>query len=870
MQACWPGTEPANGARRQSGRRLDRDGPLYRLLSDLRLVFRSIARAPALTCLVVGTLGIGIGGNSAIFSLIDRVALRPLPVEEPDRLVQVSAPPLPVNGGVFSVGGGNLQGMSYPLYRALRDGLPELFAALGVHRPAQLTVAADAGPLELYGEFISSDFLRALGLRTLAGRAITPDDDAQRDGPPVVVLNHAFWTQHFGGDRAVVGRTIRLNSVPVTVVGVLAPGYTGTGAGRRPEFFLPPGMADQLVPLRLDARTIVPWDSPNLSLFFALGRLAPGVRREDAERRAQALYRRLLDEAIAGGARVTDGDREYYATHPLRLLPAGTVGSEGSPTTRNLTTPLLLLLGMAAFVLAIAAGNVANLLAARGALRAHEAAIRFVLGASPWQILRPRLVESLLLALCCGAAGLLFSIWVGGLVPTLLDVGADLFGSATLADGRVVVFTLAVSLATGMLIWVASAFGVARRSQATSLLATRIGPGGRPAALGVRRGLVVTQVALSFTLVCTSVLLARSLRNALTVDPGFDAERLLSVTLDPRAVGYEGDRLRTYTDAALERARALPGVTSVTHASAVPLGGGFSGTWVGGPRQEGTGGQGTLVDVVHVGPDYFATIGLPLVAGRPIDRSDAAGAPAVAVVNEALAGALVGRDDPIGQSIGFEGRSRELQIVGVVRDGRGRSLKAAAAPTLYVAWAQRPAGSLHLILRAARPRAVSATAVTQALQSLDPAVAVSGFAPLTAIAREALLRDRMLAALSLAFAALSAALAALGLYGVTSHSVTSRLREIGVRLALGATGTRIQLMILGEVGLLALLGSAIGLGGFLAGSRFVRSLLFDLSPDDPATLAAAALAVAVVTLFAGLLPARRAARLDPAVALREE
>ena len=842
---------------------------MNRLPGDLRLTLRSILRSPATTILVIVTLGLGIGANSAIFSLIDRVALRPLPVEDPERLVLINTPGLPILGATFSVGGGNARGISYPEFGALRDALPDVFASAGVHRPARLTLSSGEGAVELFAEYVSADYLRTLGLRTLLGRTITPADDAVREGSPVVVLNHAFWTQHFGADRTVVGRTIRLNDFPVTVIGVLAPGYVGTGVRRRPELLLPLGMIDRLNTFL--AQPGFSWDSPNLSLYLALGRLRPGVDRVDAERRLQTLYRRLFDAAIAGGARVSAEDREYYATHPARLVPGGTVGSEGSSTTRSLETPLRLLLAMAAFVLIIAAGNVANLLAARGALRANESAIRIVLGATRWQILRPRLIESLLIACGSGAAGLLFSTWAGGLAPTLLDLGADLPRAGTLPDARVAVFTLCISLATGLLIWLASAFGVARRASAAALLATRMGPGGRPASLGVRRGLVVAQVALSFALLCASALLGRSLLNVLTTDPGFDADRVVAVTLNPRSVGYEGERLQGYAESALERARAIPGVVSATHSSMVPLGGGLSGSFVAGPRQAAGGGRAVMVDVVHVGPDFFSTLGLRLLAGRPIDNRDVSGAPLVAVVNEALARAVAGGTDPVGQMIGFEGREREIQIAGVARDARSRSLKSPAQPTLYLPSAQQPtAGPLHILLQTAEARLVSAAAVAESMRGIDPAVAVSEFAPLTAIARDVLLRDRMLATLSLMFAALSAVLAAMGLFGVASHSVTQRRREIGIRLALGASGESIRRMVLGEVAVLALAGGVLGLAGFLAASRYVGSLLYGLSPSDPGTLVVAALAVAAVTLLAGLLPAARAARLDPAVALREE
>ena len=842
------------------------------LRRDLVVGLRGLRRMPGIALLVVLTLGLAIGANATVFSLIDRVAMRPLPVEKPDELVMVSAPFLPhvptgrgMQGIMVSSRGGGRMGMDYPLAAALRSGLADVFSAAAIQRGWRFTLAADTA-IEVRGEFVNADYFIVFGLRTVVGRTFTAAETTQRDGPAVVVLNHGFWMRQFGGDRSIVNRTIRLNNNPVTVIGVLAPGYTGTSVGVIPELFVPLGMGDRIVSFPGHR---IPWDSPNLAVYGMVARLKPGISRERAEAAARVVYQRLFDEAVASGAQV--GNKEYaefLKTHPTRVEPAGTVGSEQSSLTRYLDLPLRLLMAMTVFVLVVAAGNVANLLLARGVLRSHETAVCFALGARRWDLLRPRLIECFALAAGAGAAGLLFAYWTGSLVPSLLGLGRDLAGVDTRPDERVVVFTAAVSLATGLFVFLASALFLTRRRAAQTLSTSRPLAEGGQSALGLRRGLVVLQVALSLALFCTSALLSRSLFDVLSVDPGFDATGLVGFTVNPSTIGYERDRLAEYERTLLERVRALPGVSRAAATSALPLVGG-GGTFVHTGEQPVS--TRIMVDEIEIDEAYLATLGLPLLSGRGFTDRDVKGAPEVCIVNEAGARALTGHSDAVGQTVGYEGLPATWQVVGVARDTRNESLKKAPAPTLYRPRAQaRSAASIGVLIRTATPGAVSAQAMGTLIKRLDPAVAMTRFGSIAEFARAALLRERMLAGLSLVFAGLSALLAAMGLFGLASFNVVRRTREMGIRLALGATRGAVQRTVLGEVGALAAVGAVIGLAVFVAASRVLRSQLFDVTPTDPPTIAAATVVLAFVACAAGLLPARRASRVDPAVTLRYE
>ncbi len=843
---------------------------LERLLRDFRLVLRGLGRAPGPAVLVILTLGLAVGANSATFSLIDRVALRPLPVEKPYELVRVNAPLLPYDSGVGALwrGSGRMKGMAYPLFQSLRDGLSRPFSAMAAYGPWRFTWSAEASAVEISGESVTADYFRVLGLHALVGRTLTPADDGQRDGPAIAVLNHGFWMRQYGKDQSIVGRTIRLNNVPLTVVGVIAPGYSGMTVGQRPDVFVPVAMGDQLEPARRARSPIYAWDGVTNCVYYSIARLEPGVTCEAAERELRACYQRLFDDVARGRkSKLSARSLEFYRTNPPEVIPAGTVGSTLSRTQRNLEAPLRLLFAMTALVLLVAAGNVANMLAASGARRSHEMAVSLALGARRWDLLRPRLVEAIILALLSGGAGLLIAAWTGDLMPSLLGMGEELAGINTRPDARVVVFTAGMSLLTGLLIWLASALLVTRRAALPSLhIAPRVAAGGRSGAT-LRRGLVIAQVSLSLALVCTAAFLNRSLANVLAVDPGFDADRVVGFTVNPRTAGYDGDRLEQYVRTLADRARALPGVSHAAVSSVMPLSGGGGGTQVDGPRQQEGHAAAPWVEDTVVSPDFFTTLGLGLAAGRAFDDHDTKGAPRVAIVNETAARLLVDGPEVVGQMIGYEGVPASLQIVGVVRDGRSR-LKAPPPPALFLPRAQTNASGVSVLLRVPRAEMVSAAAVTEMIRRLDPGVAMSAFGSLGTLARDALLRDRMLAGLSLVFASLAGLLAAIGLAGLTSVNVTRRTREIGIRLALGATRGSVERLVLREVALLVGAGLAAGLTFFLLANRVLRSLLFDISPNDPVTIVLAIAALAAIGVLAGLLPARRAARVDPAVTLR--
>ena len=840
------------------------------LRHDLRVLLRGLGRAPGAPIAIVLTLGLALGANSATFSLIDRVALRPLPVEKPHEIVMVNARPLPYPlPGVWG-GGGRLSGMAYPLFQSLRAELRTSFSAMAAYRPVRLTVLAEPAAVEILGHAVTADYFKVLGLHAPVGRTLTPADDGQQDGPAIAVLNHGFWMRQYGGDQSVVNRTIRLNNVTFTVVGVLAPGYSGMMAGQSPDVFVPVAMSGRLMP----SRRLPPlnaWDGLTYSMYMAIARLAPGVTREAAERELRVCYQRLFDGVVREhGVTLTAKSLERYRTNPPEVIPAGTVGSTQAGSQRNLEVPLRLLLAMTAFVLLIAAGNVANLLAAAGARRGYEMAVSLALGALRWDLLRPRLVEALALSIVSGAAGLLLAEWTGDLMPSLLGLEEELAGISTRPDVRVVVFTTGMSLLTGLLIWLASALLVTRRAALPALVAGRADATGTRPGVVLRRGLVIVQVSLSLALVCTAALLGRSFANILSVDPGFDAEHVVGFTVNPRGVGYDGDRLEQYVRTLVDRARALPGVSDVAVSSVMPLSGGGGLTEMSGPRQQAGRAAALYAGVLQVSPNFFATLGLDLIAGRPFDDRDVKGTPRVAIVNEILARLLVDRPDAIGQRIGYEGVPASLQIVGVARDGRS-GLKAPAEPTLFLPRAQTTgAGSVSVLLRVARPETVSVTAVREIVQRLDSGVAISAFGSLDALAREALFRERMLAGLSLVFASLAGLLAAIGLAGLTSVNVTRRTREIGIRLALGASRRSVERLVLREVAVLVGAGVAVGVALFLSANRVLRSMLFEISPNDPATIVAVIVAVVVIGILGGLLPARRAAGIDPAVTLRCE
>ena len=846
-------------------------------MNPLRETFRSLLHAPGFTLSVVVTLGLAIGANASIFTLIDQVIFRPLPVSHPDELVAVSAPPLPVKpdsgtkgmimaGNKGRAGSAHLYGISYPNFNALRARMP-MFHDMLAYSGLRANLQAGGEPVEVRGNFVTFNYFQMLGIRPALGRMLQAEDDRVPGGQAVAVLSHGFWQRRFGGDPSVLNRVIRLNDASLVVIGVAMAGFSGTAVGQNVDLFVPLEMTDQVAGI-----PGYPWDSPSMNVLQVMARLSPGQEREAAGKAANAIYRQMVAEGLAERGTLTPKDREYFAAATLALLPAGFAGDRQAGAARTLDSVLWLLMAMVAVVLLVAAGNVANLYVARGSARGRDTAIRLALGATRGRILRARFIESLTLALLSGAAGFLLSSWLVRLVPALLGLTEMPAGISGVPDWRVGLFAVAVATATGILTWAISAIQVTRSS---SLPALSGSPREHALAggMGLRRLMVLAQVGLSAALLCGCALLTRSLVGLMSVDPGFDTKNISAFTLTPAGKAYDAERTHALAVSLQEGARNLPGVIAASLATGLPLAGGSGGTWMTGDGAEPSSAAAEPVDIVEVGPAYFETLRLPVAAGREFTPADRTGAPKVAVINESLARRLFGQGPAVGRRIAYSQVLNpvfDMEVVGVARDVRSRSLRSAPPPTVYLPLLQAThAGGFNVVLRTAGA-APTMRDVKALVHREDPSLPVGTLRTMRDIVASGLARERLLAALSSAFGALAAALSAIGVIGLTGFSVTRRAPEIGVRLALGATRGRIMWLVLREVVVLGAAGGLFGIALYLGVSRYLQSVLFELSPNDPATILGAVMLLIAVALAAGWIPARRAARLDPAVTLRAE
>jgi predicted permease len=825
------------------------------LTQDLRYAVRLLGRNPAFTAVVALTLALGIGANTAIFTLMDQILLRPLPVRAPGELVLIEGP------GADSGRREGRDTLSYPMYRDFRDHGGEVLQGVVARAPVALSAAQGGRTERVRGELVSGNYFEELGVGAAAGRVIGPDDDRDPGGHPVVVLGHGYWTRRFGADPSVVGRALNVNGHPLTVVGVAQRGFHGVEVGQSADVFVPVAMKAPMTP------TLDDLQNRRSKWVHVLARLRPGVTREGAKAKLDVLYAGILQEEIKTIETSNELFKRRFLAKRLELRPA----ARGlSPLRAQVTTPLLVLMGMVGLVLLIACANVANLLMARATGRQKELAIRLTLGASRGRIVRQLLAESLVLSLLGGALGVALAVWVSDVLVRALPVPGVAQSLATTPDLRVGLFTLGVSLLTGLLFGLVPALSLSRPAMATIKEEAGTVVGGGSARL--RKGLVVAQVALSLLLLVGAGLFARSLLNLRQLDPGFVADRLLTFSVDPALNGYPQPAVREFFASARQRIAALPGVRAVSGAVNPIM---TDSRWDSTVRVEGyraKEGEDMNPMVNWVGPSFFSTLGVQVLAGREFRESDTLDAPRVAVVNETFARYFFGDQSPVGRRFGF-GRDEkvEIEIVGLVRDGRELTLRAPIPRTVYVPYMQEEdLSQLTFYARTDLPEEAVVAGVRHALQGLDPQLPLYDLRTMRATIGESLFVERMVALLSAAFGFLATLLAAVGLYGVMTYTVARRTREIGIRMALGAPARRVLAMVLREVALLAAVGIAMGLPAAWALARVLRAQLFGLSPHDPLTAAAAVLLLAAVTLAAGFLPARRATRVDPLVALRAE
>ncbi len=831
-------------------------------MRNLRLTFRRLFHAPFVTAVAVLSLALGIGANTAIFSLFEQMLLRALPVRQPDELVNLAAPgPKPGSQSCNQAGDCDAV-FSYPMFRDLERAETGL-AGIAAHRTFGANLAFRRQTSNAGGMLVSGSYFPLLGVRPALGRLLGPADDETVGAHFVAVLGYGYWETQLGADPGVLNEAIVVNGQPMTIVGVAPRGFEGTTLGSRPQVYVPITMRGHVSP-RFDG-----FENRQSYWAYLFGRLKPGVSPEHARAAINTVYRSIIAEVEAPLQEgMSDQTMARFRTKEVALEP----GWRGQSSVHGeARTPLAMLFAVTGIVLLIACANVANLLLARGASRGMEMAVRLSLGASRRQLLTQLLTESCVLALLGGVASLIVAQWTLASIASILPAEAAAMLDLALRPS-VVLFAAALSIGTGLVFGMFPALHSTRAELVTTIRANAGHLTGARSAARFRSSLVTAQIALAMALLIPAGLFLRSLANIGRVDLGVRVEDVVTFGISPELNGYDPARSQALFQRVEEELAAVLGVTGVS-AAVVPLLAGSN--WGNDVSVEGF-ERGPDTDANarfnEVGAGYFRTLGIPLLAGRAFTPGDVAGAPKVAVVNEAFAKKFDLGQDPVGKWMAL-GRSQELdiQIVGLVRDAKYSEVKDQVPPLFFMPYRQdERLGALTFYVRtSADPRQLLRTVPT-VIARLDPNLPVEELKTMPQQVRENVSLDRMISTLAAAFAALATLLAAIGLYGVLAYTVAQRTREIGVRMALGADGRNVRAMVLRQVGRLLLVGGPIGIAAALGVGRAASSLLFGLDGHDPAVIAAAAAVLALVALGAGYLPALRASRVNPMVALRHE
>ncbi|TAM78781.1 MAG: ABC transporter permease [Acidobacteria bacterium] len=824
---------------------------------DIRYGLRQLRRNPGFTIVAVLTLALGIGVNTAIFSAVDVVILKFLPVSHPDQLVllQWQSPHAVTDY------------LPYPTFDQLRKQ-NNVFTGLAAFHNLQVATRVGREHGLAAGQLVSSDFFFILGVRALIGRTFASGEDQSPGADPFAVISYRYWQNRFRGSPAVLGSSIELNGVPFIIIGVMPPSFFGVSVGDSRDVWVPLMMQAQV----MGGKSTL--NDPQSWWLNVMGRRKPGVNEEQAAAAINVLYQRIARQQ-AGTHLSSDAEREL-SHEQIALVPAG----RGLSTLRErMSEPLIVLMVLVGFVLLVACANVASLILARAATRKRELAVRVALGAGGFRVFRQLLTESLLLATLGGSLGLLFARWGDDLLLALMSEGGIPFALNLHLNSSVFVFTVCITLMTGLLCGSTPAWEAARVNLSTVIKASGRGlvatSKTRQSRWELRKLLVTGEVAMALVLVVGAGMLVSSLQQLKDVNPGFDQDHVLLASLDPTLIGYRGNRLVNFYRQVTLAVAALPGVRCVSPSALPPI---TSAQWRTGIFVQGHvpgAHEKTTAQMNFIGPGYFRTLSIPLLQGREFTPRDNAAAPKVAVINETMARFYFGHQSAVGKRLSFVSpEAGEIEIVGVASDSKYNSLREATPHMIYVPYLQTPPASLAygmtLEIRTSGNPDAATGMVRQAIRETDNDVPILGFATLAQTVSESLAQERLVARLSTLFGILALVLASIGLYGVMAYNVARRTGEIGIRMALGARRTQMLGMVLREALELVALGAALGIPMTIAFAALISSQLYGVSPADPLTILASTVILGGVALIASYIPARRAAKVDPMVALRYE
>ncbi len=832
-------------------------------MPNLRLAFRTLFKSPFITLVAILSLALGIGANSAIFSLFDQMLLRPLPVPNPDDLVNLATPGPKPGSQSCSQAGSCDEIFSYPMFRDL-ERLQASFTGLAAHRSFGASLGYQGTSLGGEGLLVSGSYFPALGITPVLGRLLTADDDKNIGGHFVAVLSYDYWRNRFELNPNVLNQPLVINGQAMTIVGVAPRGFNGTTLGQNPDVFVPISMRGLMNP------GFNGFENRRQYWAYVFGRVKPGVSREQATVAINGPYRAIINDVEAP---LQKGMSEQTMTRFKAKQITSEPGGRGQSSFDNeAKTPLTILLVVTGTVLLIACANIANLLLVRGAGRSAEMAVRLSIGANRRQLITQLLTESVVLATLGAVAGLLVAKWTLDVIASMVDEdGASMFAFSL--SPRMLLFAGAAAILTGIAFGLFPALHSTRPDLAATLKNQAGQPGGAKAARRFRTTLATVQIAMSMALLVPAGLFAKSLFNVSRVDLGLQADHLLLFSLAPELNSYDTPRTRQLFERIEDEFSAQPGVSSVAITMVPVLAGDNWGNSLVVEGFEAGPDTNTNASFNGVGPGYFRTMGIPLMGGREFTRADALGAPKVAVVNQAFARKFNLGDNPIGKRFGLGGANAkpDIEIVGFVQDAKYSDVKREVPPQYFLPYRQEERlGFGYVYIRTTTPPEQMLATVPTLMRQLDSNLPVSDVKTMATQVRENVSQDRIISTLSMAFAALATVLASIGLYGVLAYTVAQRTREFGLRMALGADGGTVRTMVMKQVAGMAIVGGVIGMIIALAVGRQAQSILFGLEGYDPIVLVVSTLALAIVALGAGFIPALRASKIDPMNALRYE